>query len=152
MSGTKEFTLIFIPLATEGSSGAYIKCFAVMLPWYVCTSTGVYRVYIIFLISAQKHRFWYSLKLPHWGSSNEYPQSIRLCIPLVYHVCNQSINVKSLHSKLHWRLHAHLLGGLNLGTFYARKLNFGMLLTQTFSFVLELYLGHALGCGKGSEL
>ena len=35
------------------------------------------------------------------------------------------------------------LGGHSLGTFYARKLNFGMLLTQikTFNYVLELPLG-----------
>ena len=30
----------------------------------------------IFHISAQKHRLWYSLELPSWGSSNEYPQSM----------------------------------------------------------------------------
>ena len=35
--------------------------------------TGVH-VYIIFLISAQKHRLWYSLEPPRRGGSNEYPQ------------------------------------------------------------------------------
>ena len=38
--------------------------------------TGVYI--IILLISAQKHRLWYSLELPQWGSSNEYPQCMFL--------------------------------------------------------------------------
>ena len=33
-------------------------------------------VYIIFIISAQKHRLWYSLEAPQWGGSNEYPQSM----------------------------------------------------------------------------
>ena len=29
-----------------------------------------------FLISAQKHRLWYSLEPPRRGGSNEYPQSM----------------------------------------------------------------------------
>ena len=33
-------------------------------------------VYIIFLISAQIHRLWYSLEPPRRGGSNEYPQSM----------------------------------------------------------------------------
>ena len=33
-------------------------------------------VYVILLISAQKHRLWYSLELPRRGSSNEYLQSM----------------------------------------------------------------------------
>ena len=39
------------------------------------------------------------------------------------------------------------LGGHNLGASYARKLKFGILLTQTYviNFVLEQPLGHALG-------
>ena len=28
----------------------------------------------IFLISPQKHMLWYSLEVPHRGTSNEYPQ------------------------------------------------------------------------------
>ena len=41
------------------------------------------------------------------------------------------------------------LGSHNLGTFYARKLKFGLLLTQpkTYNYMLELFLGHALGWG-----
>ena len=37
---------------------------------------GFTGVYIIFLISAQKHRLWYSLEPPRRGGSNENPQSI----------------------------------------------------------------------------
>ena len=37
---------------------------------------GFTGVYIIFLISAQKHRLWYSLEPPHRGGSNEYLQSM----------------------------------------------------------------------------
>ena len=37
---------------------------------------GFTGVYIIFLISAQKHRLWYSLEPPRRGGSNEYPQSM----------------------------------------------------------------------------
>ena len=41
------------------------------------------------------------------------------------------------------------LGGCILGTFYARKLKFGLQLTQTVTFnsVVELLLGHAIGWG-----
>ena len=45
-------------------------------PHFYIVKLGFTGVYIIFLISAQKHRLWYSLELPHWGSSNMYPQSI----------------------------------------------------------------------------
>ena len=37
---------------------------------------GFTGVYINFLISAQKHRLWYSLEPPRRGGSNEYPQSM----------------------------------------------------------------------------
>ena len=45
------------------------------------------------------------------------------------------------------------LGGLNLGTFDARKLKYGMLLTQTltFNYVLEWFLCHSLGWVIGSN-
>ena len=40
-----------------------------------------------------------------------------------------------------------------MGSFYARKLKFGMPLTKTLTFnsALELPMGHALGWGLGSE-
>ena len=37
---------------------------------------GFTGVYIIFLISAQKHRLWYSLEPPRRDGSNECPQSM----------------------------------------------------------------------------
>ena len=42
----------------------------------------------------------------------------------------------------------------NLGTFYARKFKFGMLLTQTetFNCMLELFLGHALGEARDQKV
>ena len=42
-------------------------------PHFYIVKLGFTGVYIIFLISAQKHRLWYSLER---GGSNEYPQSI----------------------------------------------------------------------------
>ena len=45
-------------------------------PHFYSVKLGFTGVYIIFLISAQKHRLLYSLELPRWGGSNEYPQSI----------------------------------------------------------------------------
>ena len=57
-------------------------------PHFYIVKLGFTGVYIIFLISAQKHRMWvlirttslcgYSLELPRRGSSNEYPQSMFL--------------------------------------------------------------------------
>ena len=40
------------------------------------SKTGFYRVYIIFLIFAQKHWVWYSLEPLRRGGSNEFPQSM----------------------------------------------------------------------------
>ena len=37
---------------------------------------GFTEAYIIFLISAQKHRLWVLVEPPHRGGSNEYPQSM----------------------------------------------------------------------------
>ena len=37
---------------------------------------GFTGVYIIILISAQNRDCWYSLELPRWDGSNEYPQSM----------------------------------------------------------------------------
>ena len=45
-------------------------------PHFYIVKLGFTWVYIIFLISAQKHRLWYSLEPPHQGSSSEYPQSM----------------------------------------------------------------------------
>ena len=45
-------------------------------PQFYIVKLGFTAVYIIFLISAQKHRLWYSLEPPRRGGSNEYPQSM----------------------------------------------------------------------------
>ena len=45
-------------------------------PHFHIVKLGFAGVYIIFLISAQKHRLWYSLEPPRRGGSNEYPQSM----------------------------------------------------------------------------
>ena len=47
-------------------------------PQFYIVKLGFTGVNIIFLISAQKHRLWYSLEPPRRGGSNEYPQSIFL--------------------------------------------------------------------------
>ena len=45
-------------------------------PHFYIVKLGFTGVYIIFLISAQKHRLWYMLEPPRRGGSNEYPQSM----------------------------------------------------------------------------
>ena len=40
------------------------------------SKTGVYRVYIIFLISAKEVNSWYSFEMPRRGGSNGYLQCI----------------------------------------------------------------------------
>ena len=45
-------------------------------PHFYIVKLGLTGVYIIFLISAQKHRLWYSLEPPRRGGSNEYKQSM----------------------------------------------------------------------------
>ena len=47
-----------------------------LLKSHFIVKLGFTGVYIIFLISAQKHDCGYSLELPCRGSSNEYPQSM----------------------------------------------------------------------------
>ena len=45
-------------------------------PHFYTIQLGFTGVWIIFLISAQKHRLWYSLEPPRRGGSNEYLQSL----------------------------------------------------------------------------
>ena len=49
--------------------------YIILTPFYIA-KLGFTGVFIIFLISAQKHRLWYSLEPPRRGGSNEYPQSM----------------------------------------------------------------------------
>ena len=54
----------------------YLYNFDPLKPHFYIVKLGFTGVYIIFLISAQKHRLWYSLEPPRRGGSNEYPQSM----------------------------------------------------------------------------
>ena len=45
-------------------------------PHFYIVKLGFTGVYIIFHISAQKHRLWVPLEPPRRGGSNEYPQSM----------------------------------------------------------------------------
>ena len=45
-------------------------------PHFYIVKLGYTGVYIIFLISAQKHRLGYSLEPPRRGGSNVYPRSM----------------------------------------------------------------------------
>ena len=47
-----------------------------LTPHFYIGKLGFTGVYIIFLISTQKHRLWYSLEPPRRGGSNEYSQSM----------------------------------------------------------------------------
>ena len=53
-----------------------LHSFDPLKPHFYTVKLGFTGVYIIFLISAQKHRLWYSLEPPRWGGSNEYLQSM----------------------------------------------------------------------------
>ena len=50
-------------------------------PHFCIVKLGFTGVYIIFHISAQKHRLWFSLEAPRRGDSNEYHN---LCIEQKY--------------------------------------------------------------------
>ena len=54
----------------------YLYHFDPLKPHFYIVKLGFTGVHIIFLISALKHRFGYSLKPPRRGGSNEYPQSM----------------------------------------------------------------------------
>ena len=51
----------------------YLYNFDPLKPHFYIAKLGFTGIYIIFLISAQKHRLWVC-----WGSSKEYPQSVFL--------------------------------------------------------------------------
>ena len=53
----------------------YLYNFDPLKPPFYIVKLGFTGVCII-LISAQKHRFGYSIEPPHGGGSNEYPQSM----------------------------------------------------------------------------
>ena len=45
-------------------------------PHFYIVKLGFTGVYIIFLISAQKHKLWVLVRPPRRGGSNDYPQSM----------------------------------------------------------------------------
>ena len=58
-------------------------------PHFYIIKLGFTGVYVIFLISTQKHRLWYSLEPPRQGSSNEFGEAVltsthNLCFELKY--------------------------------------------------------------------
>ena len=70
-----EHTLVInaFPISTTKT---YLYYFDPRKPQFYIVKLGFTGVYIIFLISAQKHRLRYSLESPRGGGSNEYPQSM----------------------------------------------------------------------------
>ena len=54
-------------------------------PHFYIVKLGFTGVYIIFLISAQKHRLWYLLEPPRRGGSSEYLQCIEQKSEKKYH-------------------------------------------------------------------
>ena len=62
----------FDPPALSDITKTYLCNFDPLKPHFYIVKLGFTGVYIIFLISAQKHRLWVLVR----GSSNEYPQSM----------------------------------------------------------------------------
>ena len=54
----------------------YLYNFDPLKPHFYIVKLGFTGVYIIVLISAQKHRLWILVRTARQGSSNEYPQSM----------------------------------------------------------------------------
>ena len=81
---------------------------------------------------------------------------VRAC---VCHVRNQSLTTVTIYIQiymqvyLHIYIHIHVQVAHNFDTFYATKLKFGMIFTQTktLAFIVELPLGPALG-GPGVRM
>ena len=63
---------LFIPDITK----TYLYNFDPLRPHFYIVKLGITVIYIIFLISTQKHRLWYSFEPSRRGGSNEYPQSM----------------------------------------------------------------------------
>ena len=82
--------------------------------------------------------------------------SIRTC---VCHVCNQSLTNVTVYIQVYMQVYLHIYIYIyvqvahSFDTFYATKLKFGMIFTQTktLDFMVELLLGHAPGWGQESE-
>ena len=115
-------------------------------PWmYIHWSYGKIHFCIFFMLPPAK------------GSSGAYsvPLWCNVCT-CICRVCNQSLTNSRICNQSLTNIQVYTcvsLGGQNLGTFYARKLKFGMLHTQTWTFNsgLELPLGHVL-CGTIAKM
>ena len=65
-----------LTLMAQTITKTHLYNFDPLKPHFYIGKLGFTGVYIIFLISAQKHRLWYSLEPPWRGGSNKYPQSM----------------------------------------------------------------------------
>ena len=63
-------------MATHNITKTCLYNFDSLKPQFYIVKLGFAGVYINFLVSAQKHRLWYSLEPPLRGGSNEYSQSM----------------------------------------------------------------------------
>ena len=61
-------------------------------PHFYILKLGFTWVYIIVLISTQKHKLWYSLEPPQWGGSNEY-------VPTIYVLSKNMKNIRIFYLK-----------------------------------------------------
>ena len=75
---TKQMTQLRSQTRTQGTiiTKTCLYNFDPLKPHFYIVKLGFTGVYLISLISAEKHRLWYSLEPPRRGGSNEYPQSM----------------------------------------------------------------------------
>ena len=71
-----ESSLCAVSIANDAIAQTWLYNFVPLKPLFYVVKLGFTGVCIIFIISAQKHRLWYSLEPPRRGGSNEYPQSM----------------------------------------------------------------------------
>ena len=76
-----------VPLLLLFITKTCLYSFDPLKPHFYIVKLGFTGVYIIFLISAQKHRLWYSLEPSRRGDSNEYPQSMLLSLTSTHNLC-----------------------------------------------------------------
>ena len=67
---------IFVARMQKLHHEKYLYNFDPLKPHFFHSKTGVYRVYIIFLIFAQNHILWVLIRTVSAGGSKEYPQSM----------------------------------------------------------------------------
>ena len=109
----------------------YLYNFYPLKPHFYILKLGFTGVYIIFLISAQKHRLWvlvrtasscgYSLEPPRRGGSNEYPQSMFWAEVWKKYQIFLSENFHFLVVKFSVYLNRHVFVMINVKTYFLRK-------------------------------